>query len=109
MAFAAFELNQISDHKAANHIWILRCSARSDRINLCPIETFHLVHCFGGRFACELPKVMDHVHLIEVPEFMGDIGPRFSLIYVLWCPTHSGIAQSVRTVSGWQLAEKRRS
>jgi hypothetical protein len=76
-AFAASELTQISDHKTANHIWTPRCSARANRVNLCSKNKFQLVQCFGGRFAREFLKVMHHVHLIVVPEFMCDIGPRF--------------------------------
>jgi len=76
-ASATFELTQVSDHKAANHIWTLRCSARVNRVNLCSKNKFQLAQCFGGRFAREFPKVMHHVHLIVVPEFMSDIGPRF--------------------------------
>jgi hypothetical protein len=71
-----FELTQISDHKAANHIRMLRCSARVNRVNLFSKNKFHLAQCFAGRFASEFPKVMHHVHLIEVPKFMCDIGPR---------------------------------
>ena len=70
-------LADISEHKAANHSWMLGCSARTDRLNLCSKKKLQLAQCFGGRFAREFPKVMHHVHLIVVPEFMGDIGPRF--------------------------------
>jgi len=56
---------------------MLRCSARADRGNLCSIKKLHLAQCFGGRYAREFLKVMHHVHLIVVPEFIGDIGPRF--------------------------------
>ena len=70
-------LTQISEQKAANYIWMLRCSARTKRFNLCSKKKLQLAQCFGGRLARELPKVMHHVHLIVVPEFMCHIGPRF--------------------------------
>ena len=67
----------LSEQKAANHIGMLRRSARPDRVNLRSKKKLQLAQCFGGRFAREFPKVMHHVHLIVVPEFMCDVGPRF--------------------------------
>lgn len=68
---------QDSDHKAANRVGVLHCSAGANRVNLCSKKKFQLAQCFGGRFAREFPNVMHHVHLIVVPEFMCYIGPRF--------------------------------
>jgi hypothetical protein len=76
-AFAAFELTQISEQKAANHNGMFRRSARADRVNLRSKEKFHLAQYFSRGFAREFSKFMHHVHLIVVPEFMCDIGPRF--------------------------------
>jgi len=56
---------------------MLRGLTRTDRVNLCSIKKFHLAQYFSRRFAREFSKFMHHVHLIVVPEFMCDIGPRF--------------------------------
>ena len=49
--------------------------AGADRGDLALEYSFKLFESVGGRRACELPEVADHVTLIEVAELLRDSGP----------------------------------